>query len=639
MAIGLFAIPIAGWPTRYFDNQVLSVAALLVCSAALAILWAIECLSNRALFLPHKSVLIPAAIALFALFISTVAGIHPLRSFIGDFDRLEGLVTWIGYLGLFFFAGSRRFEKKEIDLIAGFSIAAAVIASLLGIAQYLGFTATPVGLGYESYRAYSTFGNPILFGSYLALSMALAFALMIEFRRWRRIAFGASAVTMAGALLATLSRGAILGALISLVVFFSAQFTYFKRSAERKRKRRQAVLTACTALIAIAFVAISGVGAQVASRFTPAALMGGGAKTRFLTYEVALSSIAIRPLIGYGPESFEGVFMRDRTDRYVESEGIRSVNDRSHNVVLDLLVDGGVLLLVAFFALVGASLFRLWGSGGDLTVFAMTAGSIGYIASLLFSFGAAGTTGPLFAFLAIVSGNTRGALEIKPRSSYWLRVASVAAAALSAFLILGTSFYVASAYYYKRGAVLLRQGDIVGAIDRFKTASSVFPWESMYFQAMGRAQANLVAARMAGETISREAYESYERAVSLDPTNRDALFCHALFNMTFLSSERVYVEEAKSLLERNLALDPYAVWARAALADCLELMGDKERADEERERAMRTAMRFGAEKDPFIAKSLKGAVKKLLDTGRSTEAAEHFLKNSGAKNEDYLYSR
>ncbi len=630
LSIGLLVIPIAGWPTRYFDNQVLSAAALLICASFLAVLWAIDCLCSGTLRTPNKPVLISMIATLSALILSTAIGIHPLRSLIGNFDRLGGLITWLGYLGLFFFAASRRFEKKELYLIARFAIAGALIASLLGIVQSLGLTPTPAGLGYERYRAYSSFGNPILFASYLALMISVGPALSLEAQGWQRSVLACLTAVPFAALMATLSRGGIIGALIAMGIFAFPYFARIRRSEVRLNGRVFAIALVTIALIAAGLISAARLEPDIFARFNPSAFLEGGAKTRLLTYEVALSSISKRPLVGYGPESFEAVFMMNRTDRYVESEGIKSVNDRAHNIALDLAVEGGFMLLIAFGGMVAVSLSGPGKSERDLLIAAIRAGSAGYIVSLLFSFGTAGAMGPFFAFLAISSANARGTLAIKPRSPLRLRIISAGIAAAFALLIVGTSAYVSSAFNYKRGTVLQRQGDFRGAIARYESAISLFPWEARYFRAMGWAKADLIAKGKADETTVYDAYRSFERSVELDPTDRDALFYHALFNLSFLASERTYIDEAKSLLERNVALDPYSVWSRAALADTLDLMSEKERASAERERAIRTALRFGAEKDPFISKVLYGAAKKLLAADPSNKMAERFLRASTA---------
>jgi tetratricopeptide (TPR) repeat protein len=125
-------------------------------------------------------------------------------------------------------------------------------------------------------------------------------------------------------------------------------------------------------------------GSEVLGRLASISIEGGS--TRFTVWKMALAGAKERPLLGWGQENFNYVF-----NTYYEPSlyGQEPWFDRVHNVLLDWLVAGGVLGLLAYLALFFTSLWSLWGprSSFPVTERALFTGMLaGYLFHNLFVF-------------------------------------------------------------------------------------------------------------------------------------------------------------------------------------------------------------------------------------------------------------
>ena len=78
--------------------------------------------------------------------------------------------------------------------------------------------------------------------------------------------------------------------------------------------------------------------------------------TRSTIWGMALEGVKERPLLGWGQSNFNFVFNEQYEPSLYAQE---SWFDRSHNIVLDWLVTGGVLGLIAYFSIFFAGLYYL----------------------------------------------------------------------------------------------------------------------------------------------------------------------------------------------------------------------------------------------------------------------------------------
>lgn len=80
-------------------------------------------------------------------------------------------------------------------------------------------------------------------------------------------------------------------------------------------------------------------------------------KSRNAIWGMAWSGVQERPVLGWGQESFNYLFYKHYNPKMYDQE---PWFDRAHNVVLDWLVAGGFLGLIAYLSLFGMSFYYLW---------------------------------------------------------------------------------------------------------------------------------------------------------------------------------------------------------------------------------------------------------------------------------------
>src|SRR6185503_2760173 len=321
-----------------------------------------------------------------------------------------GLVTLASYVVVFAAVAARLRRRAQLDRVIDAIVAGSLPVTLYGIAQAAGLDPIDWNLSYQEWRLSTTLGNPVFAGSYLVLVLPLTLAALLEWigrpatigRAWRGVRLGLYAVA-AGLQVAVLamtgSRGPWLGAaaaLLALALLGAALGRHWKLSAA-------AILLGFAALGFVVELNVPDGPLEWARQtrllgrlghiLDPHAKYNPGDTARVRVWEGALAlarprpplplpdrpdrRAALRPLIGYGPETLQPAFAAvydpefgrlerrnpDLSDYGVSTFSTR-VPDRSHNELLDSLVTGGALGAFAYLLLAAAiQVFALRGLG------------------------------------------------------------------------------------------------------------------------------------------------------------------------------------------------------------------------------------------------------------------------------------
>jgi O-antigen ligase len=318
-----------------------------------------------------------AAAAVIAFALSTS---WPL-SLIGSYTRYESLPVRLSYLGLLAVPVWLLRSELARSLAVAAVVLGATVTSAEAIAQWL--LAAP-------FRPDGNLGNANLLGALVA--MALPIALSNMFRPgWVAGGWWAAAGLMAGGLLASTSRGGMVGALagcLALGVF-----------ALRGRK-------ALAAGVVTALVSVAAVLAVLLSPLRE--LNGDPGPTRVHLYHDAVGMILARPLSGWGEDATGLVFGRFLTGDW--SPGVTF--DRVHSGVLDLAATQGLLGVVALGSVVAVLFAGFWRRrfappaaaprvAGAVSVGSIAAACFGYTVWVLFNFDWAPATGVFWLLAGI----------------------------------------------------------------------------------------------------------------------------------------------------------------------------------------------------------------------------------------------
>lgn len=390
-------------------------------------------------------IMLALAVWILAASLSTFFGVNPFKSFWSNYERMEGLVTFL-HLGAFFLALGNLF-KKESEWVRFFNLSVLVSGgvSLYALLQWFGLFPT-----YQSAsRLESTLGNSAYLSIYLLFSIGICFILALWAYKKDNIKkiypYVGLAIFHVFILFLTQTRGTALGLVAS---FFTALFL-FSISEKRTRKLSVGVLAALSLLIVL-FVGARQTsfiqGNDILRRFANISFSDTTTASRFTIWKMGWDGFKERPVLGWGPENYTVVFNKYYNPSLWSQE---PWFDRAHNVFLDWLVMGGILGLVSYLSLFGAAIFLLY-KAKEITSAEkniLTAIGVGYFVHNIFVFDNIASYIFLFIFLAFIYYRTMG--NFKPLFSRF----NVIKKSETALIFVTVLVVVASVYFFVwRGA-------------------------------------------------------------------------------------------------------------------------------------------------------------------------------------------
>jgi O-antigen ligase len=290
-----------------------------------------------------------------SLAISTALSSNPTLSFYGTRWRQFGALAQAAVL---IFAWALYAQTRRIETVLRFVSAGGALTALYGIAQYLGWdpilpaAAYHIGEGiWTIVRPPSTLGYVSYFATWLLFVVFFSLALP---GRLAKVCAVASLIAM----LLTGSRAAFLGLAAGGVVWCGMRTRF---------PWRQAAGWMAGALVAVMVLYLSPVGQPLRGRARWFAEdPWGGARP--LLWRDSLRMGLMRPLAGYGPETFRAAFP------HYESVALARAypdfaHESSHNIFLDALVGqgiAGVLLLGAWCAMGFGAAWKIRGKHREL---------------------------------------------------------------------------------------------------------------------------------------------------------------------------------------------------------------------------------------------------------------------------------
>ncbi len=311
--------------------------------------WALLALEDSS-YRPKKSAILWLGGAfVLSIGVSTLLSPNILKSFWSNFERMEGFVTVL-FLGVLFLAMS-SFMQKASDWARFFAVNvwASVAVCIYAISELEG----PIS---EGGRLAGSFGNAIYLAVYLMFAFFFALYLLAHTsHKWKRFMYGGVMLLQFVIIYYTATRGVMLGLLVGLLV---SSFVLMVRGTAKTRRLAAAlgvaILLAGAGFVAIrdtAFVRESPVLARFAS-LSPSEIKSQG---RYFIWPMAIKGVAEKPLLGWGPESFNYVFNTHYDSRAYDHE---AWFDRAHNLFLEWFVAGGIIGGTLFLALCLASLWK-----------------------------------------------------------------------------------------------------------------------------------------------------------------------------------------------------------------------------------------------------------------------------------------
>ncbi|MDO5044773.1 MAG: O-antigen ligase family protein [Coriobacteriia bacterium] len=344
--------------------------------------------------------------------IATLTSIDPEISIFGKYRRYEGFLAFLMYALVAFLSLQLIDTKARLRLLLWMFLFSSTLVAMYGLMQALGLDPISWGsLSFESKRAFSTYGNPNMLGSFIVmpLTIAFGFALFEKHQVLKSLAwflFYLYAIVC----LVTFTRGAWLGAFIGCVSVCVMAFR-----CKLRPSRIDFMFAAALLLVLIAVVAISVIfgedATNVWTRLTTALSGTGSASTRKMIANSALLSIQERPFFGWGPDTFRLVSPLFKDPAYSQAAGALSVADNAHNWPLQLASGIGIpgtVLLYLYFAGVLIHSHKNFdpelSASIDYEIPILASAVVAYLIDMFFGLSLTGTTSFLFMFCGVLAG-------------------------------------------------------------------------------------------------------------------------------------------------------------------------------------------------------------------------------------------
>ncbi len=569
---------------------------------------------------PRKNVLtIAILVFIFVVSLATILGVNPTRSFWSNFERMEGLLTYL-HLAAYFFVASTVFTKKDWLIFFNIFVIVGVIENAVVLAQRLGYVASPQG----GVRVDGTIGNPSYLAAYLTFILGVALILWLHSRnKAMKYFYGAVSLLTLFSIYFTATRGAILSLVGAGFVAAVLYLIHYGRSKSQSLVLRRFVLGGLLFLIVMpfGFYLLRNtdfvVNSPVLNRFRYFSF----AEARFYIWSMGYEGFKENPVLGWGPENYNLVFAKYfRPELYSEEPWF----DRSHNIVLDWLINAGVLGLFSYLGLFAAALYLLWKSyvykkTSFLEATFITLLMAVYFFQNLFVFDNIATYLSFFALLAYINKLAAGDEEAVVLSGKQERDYLAALVFGVALLPMSFAFYYFNLKPFLSNSALIKafnsaaSGNVKIAFDFFNKAFSYdtigHQERSEQFMRFSEAVATSGAEDDFKMEVVRKAYQESLAVANENPLDPKAyLILSVVLNrvdelddmIKVLSralelaprKQQIYFElanayvrakdypKAVEILEKAFNLEPRFAGARLNLAAVSILAGDQERADQ-----------------------------------------------------------
>lgn len=299
-------------------------------------------------------------LAVLAWFLVTVLasllGADVFRSFFSNFERMEGVITYLHLTAYFVVLVSVLISRNLWKYLFYTSVGASLLVVFYGLGQMESFSQIFQGGG----RMESTLGNAAYLAAYMSLHVFIVAWLWLSARS-RNIQIFYCLVTFLYlfVIYQTATRGAVLG-LIAGVGIVTLLLALFERENKRLRQVSAGALL-LTAVLVGGFWALRDLPVisehRVLGRFASISLEEQTSRSRIMIWQMALIGVAERPMLGYGSDNFRYVFGANYNPRMYDQE---QWFDRTHNAPLDWLVATGGVGFLVYLSLFFFSLLLVW---------------------------------------------------------------------------------------------------------------------------------------------------------------------------------------------------------------------------------------------------------------------------------------
>lgn len=377
---------------------------------------------------PRRDLVSKAFLALLlAIVLVSAFGVDPFVSFWASTERINGVLWWLHLGALYLVLANILRTSQDWNRFFVVQIEVGLIVGVIFLLTQM----DPTFL--VDSKGGATTGNSTFLGAYLLFSVFFALMLWAGGHAvWMR-RFGLICAAVFALLIFATSAQAAKGALLGAVPTAVGLWLIFSDKRARVKKWLGAgILAALTATFVYATSTLFTAGSFFNKLFLS---YTGGA--RLEVWKIAWAAFLDRPLFGWGIENFPYAFWAHYSSCFGSPGcGGEYWFDRAHNKVLDLLVEGGLVLFLAYAAVFGAAGWAFWRAYkarrvSRATVVLFFTFLIAYAVHNFFEFDVAVTY--VFFIVMMASASAQSAHEPSPHTTprrWWILLPILATLAL-----------------------------------------------------------------------------------------------------------------------------------------------------------------------------------------------------------------
>ncbi len=338
-------------------------------------LWLILIVQDSS-FQPRRTPITWALLGFMAVLILVdMLGVSPYLSIFSNFERMAGLIMYLNIIAYCFVVSSIMNSSKRW-IIFGVSLSViAFIVSVKAIVQ----TYDAEDILINSGRAVGTVGNANQLASYLLLGFFVVGLLVSEWilpmRKTKSILSILLLImslifliTYAFCFIKTSARGSLIGLILGGGLMLI--LTLIQSKQRRLKQISVSILGGLFIIMAgLFYVRETSFIKENAVLYRLTHITGyNGINTlssRLNNYKVAIEGIKDKPLWGWGQETYHYTYAQYFNPKMYNDA---PWYDRVHNVILEWLINGGIIGLLAYLGLWGAVLFQLWQKDNRLNI-------------------------------------------------------------------------------------------------------------------------------------------------------------------------------------------------------------------------------------------------------------------------------
>ncbi len=375
------------YSSRVFEPDKLT--TLRTIAVVMAAIWVVQFIEERVsgqyeIGVSWRTPLVlPTLFTVIAYLLSTVLSVTHSVSLWGSYQRLQGTYTTLAYIVVFLIILQKLRTRAQLDRMITVIIINSLPIALYGLVQHNRLDPLPWG-GDVTRRVASNMGNPIFVAAYLIMIFPLIVGrigktfkaiLTEENSDWADIPRAAGYIFIAAVDVIAIWYAHSRGPLLGLIAGSYFLFLLLALSSRTRWGAASALAIITVTTLVVGFLVVVNIPGGPLQSLQQAPWLGrlgevfdfegGTGKVRALIWQGMVDMIlpheplqypdgqpdpfnALRPLVGYGPESIYVAYNRFYPPLLGHYESRTSSPDRSHNETLDSLAITGLLGLVAY---------------------------------------------------------------------------------------------------------------------------------------------------------------------------------------------------------------------------------------------------------------------------------------------------